>query len=468
MKARKLLTTFALALPLFLILLLAGSILVYNLRKEKVVIIEPTELDLVQQELAAKNYNLAEERLKTILNKNPQQVDAVLRLNEIYLLRGKTQAQQELLEQYKNSSDGAIQNALADYYYAKQEFDTALAHSKSILESDLDNKPAIIRILKIYSLTDDKEAALDFLQFINLSGLDAETMFLVNIAQMNFKENRLESMQNIYSQVPENHKKIIDTYIANYPLLNEPDKELSSRANIVYSLLNEQLYELALPFSQEMASLNKYYENSLLYRAIINVHSKNFELALTDLELLEKYYPGKNSTKVLMLECRLHQADQEKVAGIVSDLAKNFVVEDNKKYVEAFKLLYAYKDYAHLRELFLTVGAYIEIDRNEIDYLALKSMIFLNDVSALQGIITKLNQNYFALNSEQQAELRASEAFLAFQTEQDVAKAEILINEAYTLNNTAYFVYYINTKWNPALFIIDRTKELDLHNEIPS
>ncbi len=465
-KSRKTLTIAAILIPIFIVTVLLSTISYTNYQQMVDLEKEISLVDQAKRELELKNYKKTETLLLQALAITPEDKDTIILLDKVYRLQNKFEESTKFLEEHKNIRDNRIFNQLADNYLKKQDYETALANADLALSLNPRDSVAFILKMKIYNLTLNKDDAQKTILNFDELYFDSEAKFYRYATLMNFGSDASSSLELVKLNLPSDYQELVTVYKINFPNIANPDTELEAKANIVYALIKLDLFELAFPFSQDMAGLNRFYENSLIYRAIVNVNTGNPDSAQEDLNLLEKYYPNRYLTKILSYQVAIVKNDKEQMKSMLANLEKAYKPEYQELFFEAIKFTFNSSNYENVYEVLTKMGPQLSIFESETNYMLLKSSVYLNKISGLEDLVAKIFTKLEVLSPAQQAEVYAVKALIANKNK-DTEGVKTFIQQALSLNTYSSFVHYVNWTINKDPAELFRAKELDANKELP-
>jgi len=356
-------------------------------------------------------------------------------------------------------------------------------------QNDYPNAQAVYEAILIISPGEER-AILGKIEALILAGKisDAQTMtigitkttntprlFLLAIAlnsdnseKTNFFLTELESRSN------PDYQKIVEKMRAELFKMQVTENRLAAIAEMANFLLQYQETTAAIPFIQQLITINEYYEIGHVYKAIVLMdHGFNSE-AVSELEKALSLKPDLLETRIYLLEAYLANGNQEKAQTLLDDSLDYFSLErvnelkaliniliDYRKFDQAAKVLDYYKNLnpAEFTDLDLQV-AVVEVNTS----LNNQTMA----IASAEALLVDTNQ----LSREAKVKLYTYYGY-ALYLNNEKARALEWLKKAESIDNSFadnfYFqaVIYLNQqKYIEADRAIQRASDLDLSGKL--
>lgn len=466
MKFRKTLTIALLSFPIALILIVLVTVSIQNWRFKEQQAASVTKLSLAKLELENRNYRKAQGLYSDLIIANSEDLDAVLGMNATYMLYDNYEESVKLLEAYIDKDDVRIQYAYAYSCLKLRDYEKVETATLKVFSQDPNNEDNLEVLLKAINMSQDKETLDKLALQIKSENYSQSFLMKYYISLMNFGENKIPELMALKSGLDTNFHDLVNIYIDNYPKIANANDEMLAKSKICFALINAKLYEYADPFVTDMNDINKYYENSLFYKSVINLYMKDYESTVIDIEQLKQYMKNSDTTNILLLEGCLGAKNYDKAGKLIDDLSNIYSADKDAYYYELYKLLYNYRAYDLFWKLYMTVSGKMTNHVTPINFLAMQVAIYRKDYTILPLIVDKIAMDSGSLTLHEKSVYTSAQALVAFNSG-NVDKGLALIETSEELYFYEPLVQYVKSIIYNDNKYLDRAYELDLELEIP-
>jgi len=395
--------------------------------------------DTAQRLIYKQDYFESQGMYENILRKNAQDMTSYLKIAEIQTLRGNFQLAIDYL--LKNSEK--FENKLPFYsqitynYYLIREYEQVLIYGEETLNFSFNDSFVQNLVVKSYVVLGRYKQAYDFISKYNENDLSEKNLFYKIVLGIYLGESKNTSVILFNDSLINNLYLKIENCLPDYQNITT---KIFGSINITYELLEANYFELALPFTDEIIALNKYFAVGYYYKGFILLNIGEYSKAENLLTSALEMKNDSTDFAVLLIASQIAQNKSESVDISLLQLDKYISETDNYKLSELLKLSNAYKKSDYGLKIFKRYEPFLRDDLVSI-YLAVKFEALNKYYNNLLDDINKILSEVYYLNDQQKAVLYGIKGFVLF-TNSNMKAGEDLVKQGLILDKHSYFCYY--------------------------
>ena len=443
--------------------------------------VEEENLDKVQAYLDSNEYKLAFSELEKVTTENPTYSNAYIYWADLYLKYGNSTEAQNVLN--KGIVNGVFNSEifikLGEIKFNEGDFSDARDVFFLLKEKDPNDLTSLLKYIDCLIVLGEDDKVVQMQEVLKTFN-SSKAIFYYNMLSFSQSLKDTSLLTNNSQDFEEEELILINKMSTYINQADSPESQLLALSQLVHELLSENYLVLAKLYNDKLIDENSFFEKPNLYAGSIYLKLQSPEIAEQHLLRCLKYNPESISCHILLIESYYQQ---KKIENIEKDLAMVTDLLSTDKESNAFALFMImanYKDYKNLLkygDIFTNIG---QSYNKEMNFILLKSSIFLKDKNNLNKYIRAVDEFEYVLDAKEQTALLSAKELLSL-----LNSEEVNLDNSYIIHNLDpssifyyllnYQIYYSYTQLQQIdegnKNIVEDSKakalELDFNNEIP-